>query len=119
MKVVGGLQALKPLSPVHLRTEQLANGDLSVHWIRRGRIDADSWMGEDIPLGEEREAYQVEIWQSDALVRSAKVQTASWIYPVSERLAELDTKEFQIRVAMVSAKTRAGDFATLDISNIL
>ncbi len=119
VKAVGGLQALKPLSPVHLKAKQLSNGDLSAHWIRRGRLDADSWMGEDIPLAEEREAYQVEVWQSDAIVRSAQVQTTSWIYSNSERLAELDTKGFQIRVAMVSAKTGAGDFATLDISNIL
>ncbi len=76
-------------------------------------------MGADIPLGEEREVYQVEVWQSDKLVRSAQVQTTSWIYPNPERFAELGTNEFQIRVAMVSSKTGTGDFTTLDTSNIL
>ncbi len=119
VKAAGGLQALRPLSPVHLKSKRLGNGDLSVHWVRRGRLDADSWMGEDIPLGEEREAYQVEVWQSDTLVRSVRVQTASWIYPNTELLAELGTTDFQIRVAMLSAKTGMGDFTVLDMSNVL
>ena len=56
----GGLRALTPLAPAHLRLEAMEDG-LSVSWIRRGRIDADSWTGTDIPLGEAQEAYQVAI----------------------------------------------------------
>lgn len=119
VKIVGGLQALKPLSPVHLKVDRLNNGDLSFHWIRRGRVDADNWMGADIPLGEESELYQVEVWQSGALVRNARVQASSWKYFNAERLAELSANEFQIRVAMVSTKTGTGDFASLNISNIV
>lgn len=65
----GGLRGLRPLSPVHLKVGRLANDDLSFNWIRRGRIDADgwpdNWFFEDIPLGEEREAYRIEIWRND------------------------------------------------------
>jgi hypothetical protein len=42
---------LRPLRPVHLRAAG-AGPDLAVRWIRRGRIDADSWSGLDVPLGE-------------------------------------------------------------------
>src|SRR5690606_12796543 len=55
---VGGLRALLPLSPVHLRGTRIG-GDLQLSWIRRGRIDADKWEGLDIPLGEEREEYRL------------------------------------------------------------
>lgn len=67
------------------------NNDLSFGWIRRGRVDADSWLGEEIPLGEEREAYQAEIWRSDVLVRSVQVQAAFWpaFGFVSQRLPAL------------------------------
>ncbi|QWK78209.1 baseplate multidomain protein megatron [Ochrobactrum sp. BTU1] len=117
VKATGGVQALKPLSPVHLKAERLSNNDLLFGWIRRGRVDADSWLGEEIPLGEEREAYQVEIWRSDVLVRSVQVQAASWIYPSADRLSDLGSSDFQLRVAMVSSKIGAGDFASIDISN--
>ncbi|WP_312468097.1 glycoside hydrolase/phage tail family protein [Brucella sp.] len=117
VKAIGGVQALKPLSPVHLKAERLSNSDLLFGWIRRGRVDADSWLGEEIPLGEEREAYQVEIWSSDVLVRSVQVQAASWNYPGADRLSDLGSSDFQLRVAMVSSKIGAGDFACIDISS--
>ncbi|MEN5297348.1 glycoside hydrolase/phage tail family protein [Brucella sp. TWI559] len=119
VKVIGGLNALRPLSPVHLRAERLGNGDLSLHWIRRGRVDADSWMGADIPLGEDAEAYRIEIWQGETLVRSLEVQTPSWIYPNAERMAEVRANSFELRIAMLSARIGAGDFASIEIQNVL
>ena len=55
---IGGIRAQLPLSPVHLKAEMDAGGDLTLSWVRRGRIDADSWTPSEIPLGEEREEYQ-------------------------------------------------------------
>jgi hypothetical protein len=57
----GGLRALTPLSPVHLRLQRAGSGDAELTWIRRARLDADSWLSEDIPLGEEFERYRIEI----------------------------------------------------------
>ena len=59
--VTGGLRAAKPLSPVHLRLVPTGDGGARLSWVRRGRLDADGWLAGDIPLGEESEAYQVEI----------------------------------------------------------
>src|SRR5690606_4112772 len=53
LTMAGGMRAQLPLSPAHLRGGRRAGGDLDLTWIRRGRVDADSWLGEDIPLGEE------------------------------------------------------------------
>lgn len=111
----GGLRALRPLSPVHVKAARSANGDLAFEWIRRGRIDADSWLGEDIPLGEEYEAYRVEIWQAGRLVRSEQVFQPTWLYDGTQRSGDVGTNGFQFRVAMLGAKTGAGDFATLDL----
>ncbi|OLP56847.1 hypothetical protein BJF92_12315 [Rhizobium rhizosphaerae] len=54
-------KARRPLAPVHLRSIQLSNGDWRLSWIRRTRIGGDSWDQADVPLGEEREAYEVDI----------------------------------------------------------
>ena len=51
---------LRPLAPVHLRSERDA-GDIVFTWIRRTRIDGDGWELADVPLGEEREAYEIEV----------------------------------------------------------
>ena len=56
-----GVEAHRPLAPVHLRGAFEADGALRLQWTRRGRVDADTWLPEDIPLGEEREAYTVRV----------------------------------------------------------
>jgi hypothetical protein len=77
----GGLRALTPLSPVHLKAIRQPNGDLIISWTRRSRVDADSWLGSDIPLGEETEAYQVDIAPAGgAALRSVTVATPTWTY---------------------------------------
>ncbi len=113
---IGGLRALKPLSPVHLKYELQPNGALVFHWIRRGRVDADSWLGEDIPLGEERELYRVEVWQKGQLLHSDQVASPVWTYAGAERLAEAGIGSFALHVAMVGAKTGPGDVAILEIT---
>ena len=47
----GGIRPLLPLAPVHLKKRMLANGDAEFSWVRRSRLDADNWLGSDIPLG--------------------------------------------------------------------
>ncbi len=53
----GGLAALRPLRPVHLRARRDASG-LRLSWIRRARRDGDAWEPAEIPL-DEPEAYAV------------------------------------------------------------
>lgn len=115
----GGMRSLRPLSPVHPKMARLANGDLLFSWIRRGRIDADDWLGEDIPLGEEREAYRIEIRLDGDVVRSIQTSAPSWTYGLSERQADLGDAAFQFHVAMIGAKSGPGDYARLDISAII
>lgn len=106
----GGLRALQPLEPVQIRSRTAPNGDVHISWIRRGRIDADSWLAPDIPLGEEREAYHVEIRKDEKLVRSVDVEGPNWTYSVSQRQSDLGTltAEIDFSVAMISARVGPG-----------
>ncbi len=119
VRLSGGMRGLRPLSPVHPKVVRLANDDLSFSWIRRGRIDADDWLAEDIPLGEEREAYRIEIWQNGVLTRNSQTSAPSWIYGSSERESDTGNAAFEFRVAMIGAKSGPGDFARLDVPAII
>ena len=50
------------------------NGQITLSWIRRTRIGGDSWAGLDVPLGEETEAYRVQLWNEGAVI--AEYETA-------------------------------------------
>ncbi len=77
---IGGLRALLPFSPVHLRA-RWRDGDLELSWIRRSRIGGDSWEGGDVPLGEEAEQYGIEIAAAGGpVLRTATASEPSWLY---------------------------------------
>ncbi len=98
-----GLSA-RPWSPAHLRTRK-DGGDTVVTWIRRTRLAGDGWDAE-VPLGEEREVYRVEILDGDTVVRTVETATPSFVYAAAQRAADLPSGPvgaLSVRVAQGSA----------------
>jgi hypothetical protein len=105
---------LRPLSPCHLRLEAQAGGDLALSWVRRTRIDGDSWEASEVPLGEEREAYVVEVRADGAVRRRVEVGTPAWTYGAAARAADgLAGAPFELAVAQLSALYGPGPARTL------
>lgn len=111
----GGLRARQPLSPVHLRLTRQVNGDASFVWTRRGRIDADSWLAENIPLGEEYERYRVEVrLPGGAVLRAIETEAPKWTYPAAMIASDLPSvpTEIEVSVRQISAAVGIGLPAT-------
>lgn len=85
--VVG--RALMPPSPVHLRVEGSAASGLEIGWIRRSRLGWAWNGGADVPLGEEQEAYLLEIVAGGDTLRSAVMGAPGWFYPSGAISADL------------------------------
>ncbi len=57
---------------MHLRGQRQGDGSILVTWIRRTRAAAgDSWVLAEVPLGEEREEYEIEILDGGGAVLRA------------------------------------------------
>jgi hypothetical protein len=80
-----GLSA-RPWSPAHLRARP-QGGDALVTWIRRTRVAGDGWDVE-VPLGEEREVYRVEILDGETVVRTAETTAPTFTYTAAQRAAD-------------------------------
>jgi hypothetical protein len=105
----GGLRARLPLAPVHLRCRKVAGGDLAFSWVRRGRIDADDWAATEIPLGEERQEYRIDVAAVGGLVvRSVTVVLPAWTYPVAEILADSGGMPSELDVTVRQLSLPAG-----------
>lgn len=52
---------LKPYAPVHVGGGRDGGGNVLIHWTRRSRISGEWRNGVDVPIGEDAEAYEVEI----------------------------------------------------------
>lgn len=103
---------LRPYAPVHLRAT-LQGADIALTWTRQTRIDGALWLGPEVPLGEESEAYVVEIAQGQTLLRQNIVAQASWTYSAAQQIADGAAGLIEIRVAQVSARYGAGASAHL------
>lgn len=105
---------LRPFSPAHLRAARLGNGDIAVSWIRRTRIDGDSWASPNVPLGEASELYHVNIRESGALIREVDPASPDFIYSTTEQAADGAPINLQFEVAQVSDRFGPGLYARID-----
>lgn len=108
--VSGGRRALLPLSPCHLRCER-AGEVVTFAWTRRGRIDADSWLAADIPLGEAEERYLATLLDGSEVVGEAETVLPRW--PVDASLVE-GRSLLRLRVSQISLVAGPGMVATRD-----
>jgi hypothetical protein len=94
---------LRPLAPVHFAAIDVPGGDVSITWIRRSRIDNDTFFSGDTPLGEASERYRVRLHASDgALVREMETTAPAWTYTAATKAADGLTGVISFAVAQIS-----------------
>ena len=106
---------LRPYAPAHLTASRDANGKFDVRWIRRTRLDGDSWDGPDVPLGEESESYLLRVLKDGKVLREEQLSQPSWNYSFAAQVADSVNAPFDISVAQISAAYGPGLSATLRI----
>lgn len=111
-------RAMRPLSPVHVRAQRQANGDLIVSWVRRTRIDGDPWELVDVPLGETTEAYRADVLNGAAIVRQASTQIQQFTYTLLEQIADFGQRVsvLSLHVQQISATYGAGTPAKVTLN---
>jgi hypothetical protein len=106
---------LRPYAPAHLRARP-AGGDLELSWIRRTRIDGDSWQGTEVPLGEDSEAYLLRVRDLTGVKREEELSTPAFTYTAAMQAADGIGLPYTIEVAQVSARFGPGPFTRMDIN---
>lgn len=103
------LRALRPLAPVQPRMKRELGG-IALSWIRQTRISGDSWDLADVPLGEDSEAYRLDILDGATLKRSVNLSTPSYFYSDAAMTSDFGAPQatLRIRVAQLSASIGPG-----------
>ncbi|MDB5553091.1 MAG: transfer agent orfg15, like protein, partial [Rhizobium sp.] len=112
----GGIRAETPLSPVHLAAVRTGIG-IQLNWVRRSRIDADGWEGDEIALDEDGEAYQVEILDGGVPIRVISAGAPSFLYTSAMEIADFGGGQTAInfRVRQKGGKVALGIPAEVNI----
>jgi hypothetical protein len=93
-------RALQPPAPVHLRAERLADGAISISWVRRSRIGWSWLSGTNTPLGEEAESYRLRLSNS-GFEREVVVAEPFYIYTAEQQAADGLTGLLLVQVSQV------------------
>ena len=106
---VAGAAALRPLAPVHPHARRTGAG-VEIGWTRRTRVDGDSWEVAEVPLGEEREAYRLEVMNGTGVVRRAEVNAPSFLYAAADEIADFGAPQpfLDVRIAQLSTSVGPG-----------
>ena len=103
---------LKPLAPVYLNGNRSAAGDWSLDWLRRSRIGGEWRDGVDVPIGETREAYDLEIYSSGSystLKRTLSgLTTAAATYTSAQQVADFGSNQATIYVKVYQLSETVG-----------
>ncbi|WP_436399283.1 baseplate multidomain protein megatron [Roseobacter sp. S98] len=106
---------LRPYSPVHLTVQDQAGGAAFFEWIRRTRLDGDSWDIPEVPLAEETESYAVRVLKDGALRREVTVDQPAWTYSLAEQNEDNVAGTYTVEVAQISAAYGPGPSASLEV----
>jgi hypothetical protein len=108
--------ALMPLAPVHVTATRTHDG-IRIAWVRRTRRDGDAW-GVEVPLGEDSEAYAVDILSGAAVVRTITATTPSVLYASADELADFGAPQTMLhgRVAQISSSVGRGHPAAFSLA---
>jgi GTA TIM-barrel-like domain/Putative phage tail protein len=100
---------LLPFSPVHVRATR-SQGHITLTWVRRTRIDGDSWDQPEVPLGEDNETYQIDILSGGAVARTLTTTAPTATYSTADQIADFGAVQplVSVRVYQVSATLGRG-----------
>jgi hypothetical protein len=102
-------KGLRPLSPVHLKSRRIG-ADIELRWLRRTRLDGDSWELNDVPLGEASESYQLDIRDGPTLKRRIILASPNYLYSAANMIADFGAPpaNFTANIAQISAVSGVG-----------
>jgi hypothetical protein len=103
-----GPLALLPLAPVHIRARREAMG-VRISWIRQTRIGGDAWEPVDVPLGEDSEAYAVNLYSGATLKRSISAATAGVLYANADEIADFGSVQASLDISVSQMSMTAGE----------
>jgi hypothetical protein len=107
---------LRPYRPVHLAAKHSADGSITLSWVRRTRVDGDSWNGPDVPVGEDRLLFDVRVLEGEALLRRVDVQGSSYVYTIADQAADGWPQNLVFEVAQVSERFGPGPYGRIEVT---
>ncbi len=95
-----------------LRGDGPGSGDLVMTWLRRTRTGGDSWEQTEVPLGEDSEAYEVDIMNGASVVRTITATSETATYTSAQQTTDWGSPQssYTVRVYQMSDSYGRGQY---------
>jgi hypothetical protein len=106
-----------PYSPVHVSGERDTDGNVTLRWKRRTRMDGSWRNGVDVPLNEAAERYEVDILNGETVMRTLTTDTQEVMYNASAQFDDFGVvqESITLRVYQISEVVGRGYAALAEI----
>ena len=106
----GAGEALMPFSPVHITGARDGSSNLTIAWVRRGRLGEELPDGADIPLSEATESYEVDVMDGVTVARTLTATVQSVAYSAAQQTTDFGAPQSSVvaRVYQLSATVGRG-----------
>ena len=101
-------ECYKPWSPVHISGERDGSSNLTISWTRRARINFEWADGSDVPLGEESEAYEMDILDGSDVVRTISSASPTCTYTAAQQTADFGAPQLSVDVVVYQISALVG-----------
>lgn len=108
-------KAFMPLAPVHARAVAVESG-IQISFMRRGRVDSDAWEPIEIPLGEDNEAYSIEIARPSGVPRALASKTQTALYAAADITADFAAAPTSLDLVVRQISAAVGSGFPLSVS---
>ena len=98
----------RPLSPARVKGARAVGGDLTVTWERRTRVGGDSWDASEVPLGEDIEAYEIEIMSGAVVKRTILAAGPVAVYTAAQQVIDFGSVQIAVSVRVYQMSTLYG-----------
>jgi hypothetical protein len=108
----------RPLARAQVRALRQSSGAILLTWVRRTRVGGDDWDAVEVALDEPSEAYDFEILNGGAVVRTVSVTVPQAIYAAADQTTDFGGPApyaFDVRVYQVSPSYGRGAVAATTV----
>src|SRR5947209_327737 len=99
-------KALMPYAPVQPHATRSSSG-ITIDFTRRSRIDSDAWEPVEVPLGEDREAYDIVIARPGG-ARVISANSPSALYATGDEIADFGSPQTALGLQIYQTSATVG-----------
>ncbi|MDD3029233.1 MAG: phage tail protein [Alphaproteobacteria bacterium] len=100
--------SLRCFAPAHIAGSRDAEGNLNLSWVRRARWNAEWVDGIDVPVFEAEEAYQIDILNGEAVVRTIEANTTTVLYTAAQQIEDFGAVQASVVIAVYQINATVG-----------